>query len=426
MHANLDRLLEARANRSLPEVVRQARRRIADERRAVDGLLLGTESGNPRAIYGFNTLLGQLDRISAGPEAQARLLDAHLIGRSTWISGGLLDEMTLVKIMQLSHGGSGISLATFDALLASAFSGRDGSGALWDSYGSGDVVPAAWWLVNVLGESAVHRFAPGDLIALLNGTFVSTAVAISALEDLIELGAELLARIASRSAHPVRDQRHPLVQALTTTDRSGSSLFVQAPVSARDSAPMIDAVSRGIGELACAIDRRLDRPSANPLFLWEDGRLKAHSQSGFLDVTLSMAFASSAVGLGFAASALQRMIEHTAAQGLRVDPQRMELVQPPKIAQAVLQEVLRLSGTSTLVAIGESNGIEDLADGSLAAGGDFVRMLKKVRELLPLDDLVTPSDRRVGAVKVGEIAAVLGSVARGRVRPTGHDELPEV
>jgi len=127
-----------------------------------------------------------------------------------------------------------------------------------------------------------------------------------------------------------------------------------------------------------------------------------------------MALSNTATGLGFALAAFQRHIELISAEQLASDPQYLEMVQPPKVAQAILQEALRSAGMPVLVSIVESAGVEDLADGSLAAAQNVGRLVERANDLLALDDLVlpvtlAPSREVVEAVGLALVEIALGS-----------------
>lgn len=386
----LERHLTARQQRTLPRSLFDAISRIERDRRVVD-TLLSLKSTPP--IYGFNTLLGPLDKSPASRSDQARLLDAHLIGRLIPAPAELLADATLVKLAQLSGGGSGISPKTYDALLRAAFREATPEGAWWDSYSSGDVVPAAWWVVAALGRGAIQHFAAGDLIALINGNFFSTAASIGALVSLIDVHAEILAR-AARIAHPpVVDLRIPasLLAALAADSLPSQPDRAQAPVSLRDFGPIAAGAVASSEVLARAIETRLSTPSANPYFTFGGDGAQAHSQSSFLDIRLTMALHAAQTALAFSLSALQRFSEHTSARGVARHASAAELVQPPKVSMAILNEALLSGAEPRVPAVAESGGVEDLADGSLSSAKRILDLVVTARDMLRLyDQLVSP------------------------------------
>lgn len=393
----LNTVLGAAHTGSLPKSWLEAEVRLASERDQIEELLT---SPDQTPIYGFTTLLGQLDSHTATTGYQSRLLDAHLIGRQCRAPAGLLRWATLAKLAQLSIGGSGVSPKTYQQLLSRAYDDPRVDGAWWDSYGSGDVVPAAWWLVAVLGESAVHTFAKGDLIALINGNFFSTGAALLAFDELRSVQAEILVRAASVAQPPIlrTEASDDLVASLAEvrprfaqTDEGGPT--VQLPVSLRDYGPLVSAAQRTITALSDSLDVRLSGPSANPLFTFSHGSVRAHSQSSFLDAGLTMALDASSTGVAFLLCALQRYAEHVSAFGLKLDPERVEFVQPPKVSMSVLQQALAEAQSTSVVALSESGGVEDLADGSLRAARSLLNLLARAREMLALfDSMANPGD----------------------------------
>src|SRR5690606_7189042 len=94
----------------------------------------------------------------------------------------------VTKLEQLHHGGSGIHGATYRALLdAAAPFTAPVRGGWTTSYGSGDVIPAAWLVHDLRTTTAPGLLRhPGDLIALINGSFVSTALGTAAVVGLVE------------------------------------------------------------------------------------------------------------------------------------------------------------------------------------------------------------------------------------------------
>ena len=85
---------------------------VARQRESVEGYL-----ATGATVYGFSTLLGHLDNMTAVSAEQANLLRGHLVGTPGELSEGDFRLLTAVKVQQLSLGGSGVSPATYEALL---------------------------------------------------------------------------------------------------------------------------------------------------------------------------------------------------------------------------------------------------------------------------------------------------------------------
>jgi histidine ammonia-lyase len=170
--------------------------------------------GDP--IYGVNTGFGKLakQRIAAGDLAQLQLniVRSHAAGVGAPLPDKIVRLVLLLKINALSQGASGISLATLERLAAllngdvlPVLPAQGSVGA------SGDLAPLAHMSLALIGEGEAHAkgrwltgaealkaagttpavLGPKEGLALLNGTQVSTALAIAGL-----LGAERCARAA--------------------------------------------------------------------------------------------------------------------------------------------------------------------------------------------------------------------------------------
>lgn len=359
---------------------------LADERAAVERML---RDDPELRVYGFNTLLGHLDNVEAVESNQHLLLQAHLIGRAVPISGGLPDLILSTKLEQLSHGGSGLHPDTYQAVL-SGYLGPDVEvlGAWRDSYSSGDVVPAAWWIQHLLDTHPEMRLHSGDLIALLNGNFISTAFALRSSVRLLDYLARFLGK-AIEIVHPGRvgvlagggDWLAELIAADLPVHshllRAGANL--QAPVSMRDMATYVSPIGTVIDALRDAVDRRLSAFSGNPTFSAAGGQMRHASQSSFLDLNLSMALTSAIQLTHFCMAATQRFVQHVCDTRKGRRPlDYMRFVQPPKVASALLVEADTNHGTlPAKFQLAESEGIEDQADLSLSIAqslGELVRL----------------------------------------------------
>ena len=181
---------------------------------AASAALIGRIVAKGDAAYGINTGFGKLAKTRI-PDAQLELLQRNLILSHSVGTGELLDDavtrlVLALKIGSLARGYSGIRPQVIDALLALYNAGilpcipRQGSvGA------SGDLAPLAHMTLALLGEGEVRvngqrvaaraaleqaGIAPVVLaakegLALINGTQVSTALALHGLfmaERLLE------------------------------------------------------------------------------------------------------------------------------------------------------------------------------------------------------------------------------------------------
>ncbi len=158
------------------------------------------------AIYGVNTGFGKLARTRIAAEdldrLQVNIVRSHAAGVGAPLGHGVTRLILLLKLNALAQGASGISLAAMDALAAlinadvlPVIPGQGSVGA------SGDLAPLAHMSLVLIGEGeavvngaripgadALHRagaspvaLGPKEGLALLNGTQVSTALALAGL-----------------------------------------------------------------------------------------------------------------------------------------------------------------------------------------------------------------------------------------------------
>ena len=164
------------------------------------------------AAYGINTGFGKLAKTHI-PEAQLERLQLNLVRSHAVGTGALLDDATVrlilaLKAASLARGFSGVRPLVIDALIALCNAGIypciPGQGSVG---ASGDLAPLAHLTLALLGEGEVRvdgrigpaaealkeagiapiRLAAKEGLALLNGTQVSTALALRALFETEDL-----------------------------------------------------------------------------------------------------------------------------------------------------------------------------------------------------------------------------------------------
>ena len=177
------------------------RRRVADAAALVDTIVARGE-----AAYGINTGFGLLaqTRIAADQLEllQRNLLLSHAAGIGEPLPDAVVRLILALKINSLARGHSGISLEVIDALqtllAAEIYPVIPGQGSVG---ASGDLAPLAHLSATLLGVGEVRiqgqrlpaaeglrraglapiRLRPKEGLALINGTQVSTALALAAL-----------------------------------------------------------------------------------------------------------------------------------------------------------------------------------------------------------------------------------------------------
>ena len=179
----------------------QARARITRSADTVRRLLATGD-----AIYGVNTGFGKLAKTRIAAEdldrLQVNIVRSHAAGVGVPLSEGVTRLILLMKLNALAQGASGISLSAMEALAAlinadvlPVIPGQGSVGA------SGDLAPLAHMSLVLIGEGeamvkgtrvsgaealkaaglAPVALGPKEGLALLNGTQVSTALALAGL-----------------------------------------------------------------------------------------------------------------------------------------------------------------------------------------------------------------------------------------------------
>ena len=192
----------------------------AAARRAVEqsAETIGKAAAGDAAVYGVNTGFGKLARERIPPEQvmelQRRLVLSHAVGTGPLLPDAVVRLVLLLKINSLAQGLSGLRWETIEALVAllnadvlPCIPAQGSVGA------SGDLAPLAHLVLPLIGEGRVRidgaehpaadglakaglrplTLGPKEGLALLNGTQVSTALALAGLfaaEDVF--GAALL------------------------------------------------------------------------------------------------------------------------------------------------------------------------------------------------------------------------------------------
>lgn len=354
------------------------------------------------SVYGFSTLLGHLDHVAGGDDSQKKLIDGHLVGSQSPMSPRRFRTVSYVKLAQLSLGGSGISPETFKTILSRASTWDAPAFGNWTgSYSSGDVVQGAWWAYNIIGDTIKRGEIPaGDVIALINGDFFSTGVALDVSTRLRELFLRTL-KVAcllgssERLANGVapNNSDHYTVTRKTALWPHG----VQPPVSLRDITPLVELIKNSYGSLMDTINSSIERPSGNPLFSFTNNTVQHHSQSSFLNFDLSQALLGATDAVQKVSSHIQRYIQHYCAMAAdqTEDQDSVVFVQPPKVAAGILARIYGVNAQGTIPVLAESRGIEDVCDESLRRADVLEQAIDHAMELIKIfDDCVDQAQRR--------------------------------
>ncbi|MGH8224105.1 MAG: histidine ammonia-lyase [Woeseiaceae bacterium] len=178
-----------------------ARKRIAASQQQIEALLSGG-----RRVYGVNTGFGQLAQVRIGDselaQLQENLVRSHSVGVGEHLPDDCVRLALVLKVIALARGHSGVRQELVDALCALVNGGVCPAIPAKGSVGaSGDLAPLAHLAGVLLGHGEARiggetvsaaealarlglspmQLAPKEGLALLNGTQISTALALSAL-----------------------------------------------------------------------------------------------------------------------------------------------------------------------------------------------------------------------------------------------------
>jgi len=179
----------------------EARRRIAESNELIADVVAGGEQ-----VYGVNTGFGQLAQVRIGDDElahlQENLVRSHAVGVGDDLDDDIVRLIMLMKVIALAEGFSGVRLELVEALCALINNNIYPRIPSQGSVGaSGDLAPLAHMAGVLIGvgeakvggtvvpaELALQEaglkpitLAPKEGLALLNGTQVSTALALAAI-----------------------------------------------------------------------------------------------------------------------------------------------------------------------------------------------------------------------------------------------------
>lgn len=273
-----------------------------------------------RTVYGVNTGFGSLAKKTIAPdqlsELQRRLVLSHCAGIGPALPARVVQLVLLLKVNALARGYSGIRRTAIDALIALLNGGAVPVVPAKGSVGaSGDLAPLAHLSAVLLGEGEVMfgdgrlaardglarlGLAPIELgakegLALLNGTQVSTALALDGLFAGLDVFAAALAAGAlsvdamlgsdtpfDPRIHAVRGQPGQIAVAevldalLAGSEIRESHLEcdrVQDPYSLRCQPQVMGAILDSLDGAAAVLVREANAVSDNPLVFPEQGEI---------------------------------------------------------------------------------------------------------------------------------------------------------
>jgi histidine ammonia-lyase len=222
-----------------------ARRRIAESNELIVNVVA---AGNE--VYGVNTGFGQLANVRIDDDElvhlQENLVRSHAVGVGKDLDDDIVRLVMLMKVIALAEGFSGVRLELVDALCAlinhNIYPRIPSQGSVG---ASGDLAPLAH-MASVLigvGEAKVNgaivpaelalkeagiepiKLAPKEGLALLNGTQVSTALALAAVFRTENVLAAALAA-GAMSSDAVKGSDTPFDRRIQTVRGHGGQIAV--------------------------------------------------------------------------------------------------------------------------------------------------------------------------------------------------------
>lgn len=290
-----------------------SREAISHAQQTVEGIV-----ASGKVVYGINTGFGKLaqtqipaDRLA---DLQRNLVLSHSVGLGDLLPDSVCRLVMATKIISLARGHSGVRLALIEALLSLYNAGVMPCIPEKGSVGaSGDLAPLAHLSLMLLGEGEVRIngercsateglahvgltafvLAPKEGLALLNGTQVSTALALRGLFEAENLfAAGLMAGALSLEAikgslkpfdariHQARGQRgqiavaaavHSLVEGSEILSSHINCGRVQDPYSIRCVPQVMGACLDNLTHAAGVLQIEANAASDNPLVFSDSG-----------------------------------------------------------------------------------------------------------------------------------------------------------
>lgn len=451
-----------------------ARRAVAAARAQVERAL-----ASGAALYGINTGFGKLSKVRIGAgdlsTLQRNLLLSHATGVGAPLDSGVARLVLLLRANALARGRSGVRpelirllLDLFEAGVAPILPEQGSVGA------SGDLAPLAHLALLLIGRGeAVHhgrrrsgarilkeigrqplRLEPKEGLALINGTQVSTALAVAALcrarrlatlaDVALALTLEALRgslKAFDRRIHELRP--HPGQAAVAGNVRrllKGSRIVpshagcdrVQDPYSLR-CAPQVHGASRDAMEhVAAVLLREMNSVTDNPLLFPDDDEVLNGGNFHAQPVALAADHLAAAVAeLG---SIAERRIENLVNPDLSGLPAFLArepglnsgLMICQVLAAALVSENKTLCHPAAVDSIPTSAGKEDHVSMATWAGRKALLVVQNVERVLAVEFLAAAQalDLATPWLESGRGAAAAYRCLRRRVTTMRADRQP--
>ena len=419
-------------------------------------------------IYGVNSALGantgqRLDDADLA-SYQSRAIRARAVAVGTPYDRASVRAMMLARVAGMAAGGSGVSQAVLDALVAMLNRGVHPVVPRHGSIGVADLPQLSHVALPLIGEGfaefegsvlpgaeALRRaglvpvaLGPKDGLALVSANAATIGRAALVVDDALRLAAAWRTAIAL-SLEAFRANLSPLDERVVTARRApgqadfartlrtllaGSALFtpgaarrVQDPLAFRVVAQVQGSLQAALTHAREQVETELDSAAESPLVLAADAVML--SNGNFHLPALSLAFDAAAIAFAQSASlAAERVIRFMSPaftalplQLTRHGPAHSGFATLQKTLTALWSEIRLRANPGSLDFLPVSEGVEDHATMALGTVEKLAELLERIRYVVAIELGVAAQ-----AVDLRELdVATLGAGARiayARVRET--------
>lgn len=365
-------------------------------------------------IYGFNRLVGHLDKIKEVDyrKINSLIIESHKVECTRKYDRVAARFIGFAKAQQLSKGGSGIDPDLFLSVLKIVsdpdFNPDIPSGL---SYSSGDVIPAAHWANSIftrLNNDDLGLAKSGSAICLINGNFIQVGLGALALLK----ANNFISHIAGSSLVILQKLSYPPDFSLAAGERekkvfdkirriftkslrniSSANPPLQNPVSVRAFLNVLICTVQCFLDFKDELDRLLRRPSFNPLIYRTKG--EPWSQDSFLSLSLTLKTTQLTLALANLSRCYLGLVNALVAENeAQVDiEKKMAVIQIPKALEAIHQRKCRSLSLSPGISSGStSNGIEDYWTNGLDSTEQLIEFSEIVNDFSRVTYNFIPND----------------------------------
>ncbi len=467
-HISLERFVELASGPVSISVAPTIRERLARAREIV-----ARYAASNQPVYGLNTGLGGnlQHRIEPKdiPAFQAQLLLGRSAGVGPYLPEWVSRAAWVSRIIGASRGASGLSLATFDLMLAVAERGLSPAVPTYGSIGTSDLVLTAQMGACLIGAGEIWdngicrpaaealrayglapiELAPKDGLALANNSSLSIALAAHALREvrstmdlaqavtvLSGVGYGMNASIFEARIHALRpaagqEQAAAWFRAAlegSTIYVSGAPRSIQDALSFRVTAPLFGAARAALVSAERETEIELNGAADNPAVLLDTSEML--STPNFHTPALAFALDTLAIAqVHLATASAQRILKlmnpHLSGLPKYLSPvggSSAGLLPLQKTVASLIGEIRLHAQPASLDAISVSEMVEDVAPQTPLTARKLATQIDLLQWLIAIEALVAAQAVDLRKPKsLGHVAEMLYSAIRAVVPPLYED-----